>query len=48
MATGGQLTILNPNDQLNLDFPPTSPIDGNTAVIENNDKRLTLDQMCLA
>ena len=33
MATGGQLTILNPDDQTNLDFPPISPIDGNTAVI---------------
>ena len=39
MATGGQLTILNPDDQTNLDFPPISPIDGNTAVIGNNDKR---------
>ena len=45
MATGGQLTILNPDDQTNLDFPPISPIDGNTAVIENNDKRLTQDQL---
>ena len=43
MATGGQLTILNPNDQTNLDFPPISPIDGSTAVIENSDKRLTKD-----
>ena len=42
MATGGHLTILNPNDQTNLDFPPISPIDSNTPVIENNDKRLTL------
>ena len=47
MATGGQLTILNPNDQTNLDFLPISPIDGNTPVIENNDKRLTLDQALL-
>ena len=30
--------LLNPNDQTNLDFPPISPIDGNTTVIENNDK----------
>ena len=45
MATGGQLTILNPDDQTNLDFPPISPIDGNTAVIENNDKILTHDQL---
>ena len=45
MATGGQLTILNPDDQTNLDFPPISPIDGNTAVIGNNDKRLTQDQL---
>ena len=44
MATGGQLTILNPNDQTNLDFPPISPIDGSTSVIENNDKGLTKDQ----
>ena len=41
MATGGQLTILNPDDQTSLDFPPISPIDGNIAVIGNNDKRLT-------
>ena len=47
MATGGQLTILNPNDQTNLDFPTISLIDGNTPVIENNDKRLTLDQALL-
>ena len=47
MATGGQLTILNPNDQTNLDFPHISPIDGNIAVIENNDKGLTLDQAIL-
>ena len=47
MATGGQLTDLNPNDQTNLDFPPISPIDGNTAVIENNDKGFTQDQALL-
>ena len=47
MATGGQLTILNSNDQTNLDFPPIPPIDGNTAVIENNDKGLTQDQAIL-
>ena len=46
MATGGQLTILNwPNDQTNLDIPPISPIYGSTAVIENNDKGLTKDQV---
>ena len=45
MATGGQLTILNPDDQTNLDFPPTSPTVGNTAVIGNNDKILTHDQI---
>ena len=28
-------------------FLPISPIDGNTSVIENNDKRLTLDQALL-
>ena len=38
------MTILNPNDQTNLDFTPISPIDGSTAVIENNDKGLTQDQ----
>ena len=27
-----------------MDFPPISPIDGSTAVIENNDKGLTKDQ----
>ena len=47
MATGGQLTILNLDDQTNLDFLPISPIDGNTPVIENNDKRLILDQVLL-
>ena len=47
MAPGEQLTILNPNDQTNLDFPTISPIDGNTPVIKNNDKRLTLDQALL-
>ena len=47
MATGGQLTIVSPNDQTNLDFSTISPIDGNTPVIENNDKRLTLDQALL-
>ena len=45
MAIGGQLTILNPDDQTNLDFPPISSFDGNTAVIGNNDKRLTQDQI---
>ena len=45
MATGGQLTILNPDDQTNLDFSPISPIDGNTAVIANNDKRITHNQL---
>ena len=30
-------TLLNPNDQTNLDFPLISPIEGNTTVIENND-----------
>ena len=45
MATGGQLTILNPDDHTNLDFPPISPIDGNTTVIGNNDERLTQDQI---
>ena len=38
-------TLLNPNDQTNLDFPPISPIDGNTTVIENSDKGLTQDQV---
>ena len=45
MATGGQLTILNPDDQTNLDFPPTSPTVGNTAVNGNNEKILTHDQL---
>ena len=45
MATGGQLTILNPDDQTNLDFPPTSPTVGNTAVSGNNEKILTHDQL---
>ena len=41
------ITLLNPNDQTNLDFPPISPIDGNTTVIESNDKGLTQDQLTL-
>ena len=31
-------TMLNPNDQTNLDFPPISPIDGNTTVIKTMTK----------
>ena len=30
-----------------MDFPPISPIEGNTTVIENNDKGLTQDQITL-
>ena len=39
--------MLNRNDQTNLDIPPISPIDGNTTVIESNDKGLTQDQLTL-
>ena len=38
-------TLLNPNDQRDLDHLPFSPIDANTTVIENNGKQFTQNQI---